>query len=91
MEALCVCAHQGDGDELEEDEDGGEDEQPLRGEPGARVWHEALEHVGAHLVAERPVAGDGREVERERQHGVAQHQRLGHLPRRRRRQRGLRR
>ena len=84
-------SYQGDGEELEEDEDDGEAEQPRRGQGGALVRHEALQQVGLHLVAERPVAGDGREVERERQHGVAQHQRLGHLPRRRRRQRGLRR
>jgi hypothetical protein len=78
-----------DGEQLEEDEEDRDAQQPRRGEGGARVRHQALEDVGLHVAAEGPVARDRREEEGEDDDGVAQHQRLHHLPRCRWRQRRL--
>jgi len=78
-----------DGEELEEDEEDRDAQQPRRGEGWAGVRHEALEDVGLHVAAEGPVPGDRREEEGEDDDGVAQYQRLHHLPRCRWRQRRL--
>jgi hypothetical protein len=76
--------HHGHRGELQQREELGDEEEPLR-DHGPAVHHEVAQQDALRLVAERPVPGDGHAEEGRHHHGVAQAQTLEHLARHRRR------